>query len=232
MRKSVIIGNDAQAVNFREIRMGNIAPNTLYRSSHPIKDLKQEKTISLLASSARIAAVLNLSDTMPEIRSKAIFAPWYDRILKNGRVIALGMTFTNNSVSFGKKLKKGLQFINSTGGPWLIHCHAGIDRTGFVAIVLEALMGAPLDAIVDDYLQSFNSGYESSIHDKTHQSDSMIVMQILSIMGNTQNITGENVQQIAETYLHNTIGLSAGEVELLKMKLAGAGVIVTPCAPV
>jgi len=42
MKKSgIIISNDAEAVNFREIRMGNIAPNTLYRSSHPIKDDKQ-----------------------------------------------------------------------------------------------------------------------------------------------------------------------------------------------
>jgi len=51
----------ARAVNFREICIGNIAPNTLYRSSHPIYDNKQEKTIALLAAYTKIAAVINFS---------------------------------------------------------------------------------------------------------------------------------------------------------------------------
>ncbi|MDR0301109.1 MAG: hypothetical protein LBI04_02220 [Treponema sp.] len=90
MRKSgILISSDAAAVNFREIRMGNIAPNTLYRSSHPIKDNKQDTAIAVLASSARISAVLNLSDTTSEIMGKAIFAPWYNKLLKNGSVHAL-----------------------------------------------------------------------------------------------------------------------------------------------
>jgi len=223
MKKSGILvsSNDAQAVNFREIRMGKIAPHALYRSSHPIKDLEQEKAISMLAANAKIAAVLNLSDTMPEIKAKAIFAPWYNRLLKNDRVIALGMAFNNTDENWGKKLKNGLQFIIGTEGPWLIHCHAGVDRTGFVSIVLEALMGATLDDIINDYLKSFNSIFESEIYGQANQADSLVVMQILSAMGNSQTINDQNVQHIAETYLRNTIKLSADEVALLKAKLAG-----------
>ena len=71
------------------------------------------------------------------------------------------MDFSQTSEYFQKKLKRGLQFIINTEGPWLIHCHAGVDRTGFVSIVLEALMGATLDEIINDYLQSFNSMYNS-----------------------------------------------------------------------
>jgi len=62
--------NGAQAVNFREIGVSKIAPNTLYRSSHPIKDLKQEKVISILAANAKIAAILNLCDTNSGIAMK------------------------------------------------------------------------------------------------------------------------------------------------------------------
>jgi len=50
IKNGIIMAGDAESVNFREIRMGNIAPKTLYRSSHPIKDNKQEKVISLLAA--------------------------------------------------------------------------------------------------------------------------------------------------------------------------------------
>ena len=169
--------NDAASVNFREICMGNIAPNTLYRSSHPVKDDKQETIITMLASGARIAAVINLSDFDNEIKRKAFFAPWYNKLLKAGKVIALGMDFNNTGDGFCKKLKRGLQFIINTEGPWLIHCHAGVDRTGFVSMVLEAIMGATLDEISNDYLQSFNSIFDSSIY-SGNKTDSRVVVQL------------------------------------------------------
>jgi len=228
----IIISNDAQTVNFREIRMGKIAPNTLYRSSHPIKDLKQEKTISMLASAARIAAIINLSDNNHEINGKAIFAPWYNMLLKSSRVIALGMTFNITNDDFHKKMKKGLQFIINTEGPWLVHCHAGVDRTGFFCIVLESLMGAALDEIINDYLKSFNSMYDSSIHGQVNKGDSLVVMQLLSVMGNYLPVNDHNLQAIAENYLLNTITLSGIEIELLKRKLAGTSKIICANAPV
>jgi len=222
MRKSGIISsNGGEKVNFREIRMGNIAPNTLYRSSHPIKDNEQEKIISMLASQARIQTILNLSDTDSEIKLKSFFAPWYDKLFKSGRVIGLGMDFSNNSERFSKKLKKGLQFIINTEGPWLIHCHAGVDRTGFVSIVLESLMGAKLDDIINDYLESFNSGFNSSIYGNVNKEDSHVVLQLISAMGGSMPVNDKNLQSIAEYYLQKMVKLSAVEIGLLKSKLSG-----------
>jgi protein tyrosine phosphatase len=221
MKRAIIISDEAQTVNFREIRMGNIAPNTLFRSSHPIKDNQQEKAVSLLASKVRIAAVLNLCDTRSEIVSKALFAPWYSKLLKNKQVIALGMDFNCNSESYRKKLKKGLQFMINTEGPWLIHCHAGVDRTGFVSMVLEAFMGAKLEEIINDYLLSFNSIYDSVIFGVVNDTDSQVVMQLLSTMSDSQAINDQNLQQIAEIYLRSKIGLSVEELELLRNKMAG-----------
>jgi hypothetical protein len=175
----------------------------------------------LLASTVRIAAVLNLCDTNSGITAKAFFAPWYNKLLKKNRVIALGMDFNNTSESFCKKLKKGLQFIINTDGPWLIHCHAGVDRTGFVSIVLESLMGATIEEIVKDYLQSFGSIFTSSIYNVVYKKDSLVVMQLLSAMGNNMPVNDKNLQVIAENYLRNTIKLSVVEIALLKGKLAG-----------
>ena len=228
MKKSsrIILGDDfaaddAQAVNFREVRAGNIAPKTLYRSSHPIKDNKQEKIISLLAARARIDSVVNLSDTSSGIFMKAPFAPWYNKLLVSNRVIALGMDFSVTGKRFGKKLKKGLQFIAASEGPWLVHCHAGVDRTGFFSIVLEALMGAAVDEIAHDYLLSFNSIFDSSIHGDVNKKDLHVVMRLLSVMGNGMEINDQNLQSIAEHYLLTTIKLSAVEIDVLKKKLAG-----------
>ena len=219
MKKSRIISNDAQSVNFREVRMGNIASGTLFRSSHPIKAYKQETAISILAGKARIAAVLNLCDTNSAISSKAFFAPWYNALYTNGRIIGLGMDFSVTSDRFKKKLKDALKFIIKTDGPYLIHCHAGVDRTGFVCMVLEAFMGAKLDDVIDDYLLSFNSIFESSIYE-SQKADSQVAIQILSVMSDSLAITEQNLQQIAEIYLQKKIGLSAVEIELLKSKLS------------
>jgi len=222
MKKSgIIIPGGAETVNFREIRMGNIAPNILYRSSHPIKGNEQERVISLLAAQNNIKTIINLSDTHSEIKLKSIFAPWYDKLLKNNSVAALGMDFNNNSESFSKKLKKGLQFIINTEGPWLIHCHAGVDRTGFVSIVLETLMGATLDDIIKDYLESFNSGFNSSIYGNVNKEDSTVVLQLISAMGNYMPVNDQNLQAIAEYYLLKTVKLSAVEIGMLKNKLSG-----------
>jgi protein tyrosine phosphatase len=219
-KNNIIIPGDGGTVNFREIRMGGIAPNLLYRSSHPIKDNMQERVISMLASTVCIKTVLNLCDTNSEITRKAIFAPWYNKLLKNGQVLALGMDFSFNSENFIKKLKKALKFITVSEGPWLIHCHAGVDRTGFVSMVLESFMGAALDDIINNYLMSFNSTYESSIFEHSYKADSLTVMHILSAMS-SQIISDHNLQAIAENYLRNTVRLSALEVDLLKRKLQG-----------
>jgi len=222
MEKTGIINSkDAQAVNFREIHMGNIAPNILYRSSHPIKYLKQEKIISKLAENAKVAAVLNLHDTKSGIVSKVFIAPWYNNLFKNNNVISLGMDFCVTGKNFQKKLKSALQFIINTSGPWLIHCHAGVDRTGFVCMVLESFMGAVLDEVINDYLLSFNSIFDSSIHEAAQIIDSFTALKILSVMSDSKTIDEKNLQQIAETYLRFTIGLSAEELELLRNKLSG-----------
>lgn len=211
---------NAQSVNFREIRMGKIAPNILFRSSHPIKDNRQEKSISLLAANAEIAAIINLCDTMSGIIGKSIYAPWYNKLFSKGQVIALGMDFSCSSPGFRKKLKEALQFLIHTGGPWLIHCHAGIDRTGFVSMVLESFMGASLDEIINDYLLSFNSIFKSSVNNSTQKTDEDTAMQILSLMSDSQAINAQNLQHIAENYLRSKVGLSAQEVKLLKEKLS------------
>ena len=221
MHKKLIITPEEQEANFREICMGNIVPQTLYRSSHPIKDNKQEKAHAILAARAGIASVLNLCDTESGLSGKVFFAPWYNNLYKNNCVISLGMDFGFSSDSFKKKLKRALLFITKTDGPWLIHCHAGVDRTGFVSMVLESFMGATIEEIAVDYLESFNSSFESSLYSEVSKCDMMVVMENLSVMGGYVVITDQNLQGIAENYLKNTIKLTADEITLLKCKLSG-----------
>lgn len=219
MNENKITIKAAQSVNFREIRIGNIAPGVLCRSSHPIKENKQEPVIAMLAAKAKIATVINLHDTDSGLFSKSFIAPWYDKLYKSGYVIALGMDFSVTSESFKKKLKKLAQFMINTKPPYLIHCHAGVDRTGFVCMVLESFMGAKIDEVINDYLKSFNSIFESSIYE-AKKADKLTAMRILSAISETEIITDDNLQRVAENYLRKIIKLKEEEIALLKKKLS------------
>jgi hypothetical protein len=210
------------SANFKEIRMGGICPGTLYRSSHPIEGDRQDKAIAKLAVSARIATILNLADMDGEMERKAVLAPWYRNILNTGGVIALDMDFNGMSRRFCARLQKGIRFMLHRPGPYLIHCYAGVDRTGFVAIVLEALMGATLYEIIDDYLKSLIDEELLAPHDSPqYQLDSVAVYEILTTINSGKPVTDENVKDAAEHYLITKVGLTVPKLERLKERLTG-----------
>lgn len=54
------------------------------------------------------------------------------------------------------------ELLVDAGGPCLVHCHTGKDRTGFVAAITLALLGASDDEIAADYERSIPA-YEPMI---------------------------------------------------------------------
>jgi hypothetical protein len=82
-------------------------------------------------------------------------------------------------------------------------------------------MGATLDEIIADYFLSFNSIFDSSINDHSRKADAQVVMSLLSVMSGTAAVTDVKLRGIAEAYLKNTIRLSCGEIDVLKLKLPG-----------
>jgi hypothetical protein len=210
------------SANFREICAGGIGAGVLYRSSHPIGDDQEDVAITRLAVRARIAAIVNLTDTDGEIRRKVALAPWYGKILESGGVVALGMNFDSTSRRFCRQLRRGVQFMLDRPGPYLIHCYAGVDRTGFVAMVLEALMGATLREIINDYLRSFlDEELLAPCESLRYQRDSVVVHEILAKMNDGEAVTEENLRDAAERYLVTKAALTAPEIWLLTERLAG-----------
>ena len=61
----------------------------------------------------------------------------------------------HNGSAYRKKVAAGMRFIIKHKGPYLIHCEVGRDRTGYVILLLECLMGAPYDYMVNEYAQSY-----------------------------------------------------------------------------
>jgi hypothetical protein len=209
-----------EPTNFREVCMGSIAPKTLYRSNHPNTGGSQDAIIARFAEEANIQCVLNLHETESMMRKDTYtYAAWYRNLIKKECVIALNMDFNFLSKEFTEKFRKGLQYMLWHDGPYLIHCFAGFDRTGFVCAVLAALMGATLQNIVDDYSISFGRKFISSIQNDNTEKPAILAQ--LKSMNNDVDITEENLQSAAERYLLNKVELSEEELCELKDILRG-----------
>ena len=129
------------------------------------------------------------------------------------------MTFTiPGVVSNERKLKAALQFMIAHKGPYLIHCFAGVDRTGFVVALVEALMGASLKEICKGYLLAFPYDHSDSYRLEYYRKMKNILGQ-LKKMAHGENLTSVNIQDAAERYLLNNIGLTQDEIAKLKSVL-------------
>jgi protein tyrosine/serine phosphatase len=205
--------------NFREISTGNIARGRLYRSDHPVCNGSQVRDIILQASSAGIMTVINLCDTELSLKSKIISCPWYKKIYENGNVIALNMEqcFDVTDKTFTRKLNESILFMLEHEPPYLVHCEAGIDRTGFFSIILESLMKSSFDEIVKDYMLSYVNSSEYS--DEDYKKGSTFIRNIFSKIKGGLITVNDDIKTISLEYTANRIGLNFEEISILIEKL-------------
>jgi protein tyrosine/serine phosphatase len=209
-------------VNFANIKTGNIAEKILYRSSSPLKGGDEKKIKETLAIEARIKCIINLDDDNSIIKDLSKKILWYNKLVNDGNVICLHMTYTIPGIkSNEKKLKAALQFIINHEGPYLIHCFAGVDRTGFFSALLEALMGGTIEEICKNYLSAFNFDKDILSNIEKYNKIKSFLKQ-LKTMSHDKNIMKINIQNIAEWYLVNDIGLTHDEIARLKIVLSNS----------
>ena len=206
-------------INFREINIGNISKGLLYRSNHPIYIGNAVENTIFQAKNAKIKTIINLSDNIHVLQSKIRNCSWYENLLINNNVVAVNIDrqFDIMEKAFMQKIKQCIIFMISHEPPYLIHCEAGIDRTGFFSILLEAFMDANFEEIVKDYMLSFVENKEYSINDRNKGS---VFLRNLSseIKGSLIN-PDENLKSLVVKYLNQKIGLNKHELDLLEKKL-------------
>jgi protein tyrosine/serine phosphatase len=207
--------------NFREVCTGMIASKRLYRSSHPVTLSETDLVLAKLAEDAGIESVINLDDNEIQLAIKADRIPWYHCLFKKGCIIALNMDFDYTSNQFNMKLHNGFKFMLEHNGPYLIHCLQGIDGTGSMVMVLEMLMSADENEMINDYMMSFlgRQGFEKgSEHYKNEKNNFKRVLKEISgfeIISGKSNYVGT-----AEKYFIKEIGLDESEINLLKSILS------------
>ena len=205
---------DAEFANFRMIRMGGIAPERLYRSSSPVDpDISRNRYADRAAEEAGIRTIINLTDSEEAMRG---FEGYSGSYYSGQHIIALNLGMEYESKEFRTGLARGLRFMLDHEGPYLLHCGQGRNRTGFVAAVLECLMGASEGEIVDDYMQTFRNYYGVMPGSEEYEviAGNNIRRMLCNVFG-VEAIDGADLRFCAENYLVSA-GLSPEEIGRLR----------------
>ncbi len=210
--------SDEVFANFRAITVGDIKEGKLYRGSSPVNpELGRNTYADDLIEAAGVKAVLNLADSQEVMEGYEGYADTYYSTIA---VKPLNLGVDVKAEDFNTGLKEGLVWLIEQEGPWYFHCTEGKDRAGFVAALLECLGGATVQEVVEDYMLSFENYYfvKADTEQWTYIAQSNIEKSILDITG-AKDITAAgkvNLQKAAETYLTETVGLTADQVTALK----------------
>ncbi len=129
----------------------------------------------------------------------------------------MGSEFSSQDVQ--SALVEGLAFMAENKGVYLVHCNEGKDRTGFVVAVLECLMGASIEEVIDDYMVTYYNFYGvekgSDKYDEIVESN---LLKTLKTAFEVDDLKGADLAELAKGYLLS-IGLSSDEIAHLKENL-------------
>lgn len=208
---------DEEFANFRSIDFGSIKDKILYRSGSLTAFNARSSFTTSLAKEAGVNSIINLDDNLDSMIRDLGFMPndWYKDLYDKGDVLLVDMNAEYKSSEFGEKVAQSIRYILNNEGPYLIQCDDGRTRTGFVIVVIEALMGATQEEIESDYMQSYINYY--GIKKGTYQYNyaKRNPYEMLASIACGIQLKDEHLSAIANNYLIH-IGLTEEEVLALK----------------
>lgn len=221
--------DDVTFANFRTVTAGRIGTGKLYRTASPINNEHGRAPYAhQLIERAGVAAVLNLADSTEEIEAHfaaADFDPaYYLRLYETGNVATLDLAGNFFSDEFAASVAEGLTYLAQKEPPYCIHCTEGKDRAGYVALLLEALMGAELDEIIDDYMLTFYNYYGIDPENEPERYEAVLNTNLMPVLF---HVTGADTREaLAQVDLEAAVteyllraGMAEADIIALKEKL-------------
>lgn len=214
---------DAEYANFRPITTTGMGEDILYRSSSPVNPkLSRNPYADAAVKTADIRTILNLADSRKEIES---YDGWADTYYISCDIVPLNLGLDFAAEAFETGLADGLRFLASHEGPYLLHCTEGKDRAGFASAVLECLMGASAQEVMNDYMVSYYNyfGVEPGTEQYTYILETNIVASLATAF-DIEDIRADGVDLAAEAaeYLVEKLGLTEAEVAQIRTNLSGS----------
>ena len=150
--------------NFRSLSGGDIVSGRFYRGASPCNNnTNRSNYVNTLMRKNKIAFVLDLSDnrdTFESYRDQYGENYTYDwDLFLNDKVAFVDMNSDYTNEEYKEWIAQGLIELTENDGPYFIHCNEGMDRTGFVSVILEGLAGATYKQMRDDYMLTYRNYY-------------------------------------------------------------------------
>ena len=213
--------SDEEFANFRPIAEGK-----MYRCASPVDNkFNRARYADKLIRDAGVNAVMDLADSADDIEAfmaeDDFDSPYYRQLYEDGRVIALNMGLDYKSDEFASDIVRGFTFLAKQDTPYCMHCLEGRDRTGFAAMLLEALIGWNEEQIVADFMLTYTNF--NGVEPGTRQYD-MIAKNVREMLwyvaglDTGASLDGTDLQAAAESYL-SSHGMEKECMEELKKKL-------------
>ena len=218
--------------NFREVKAGNIASNTLYRGASPIDNRRNRVAIvDKLIEEYNIQYDIDLADNRETINSfyqkEGYKMGYFEELDEANKVLPLGMGAAYKSEDFSNKLKLMFEEILNHDAPYYVHCLEGKDRTGYVIMILEALCGADYDDLIDDYFITYQNYYGINKEQDSYKYEMIKTIHIDEMIryafsfNKSVNLLGANYHSAVNDYLLE-IGLTQETIDAVQTKLSKA----------
>lgn len=218
--------SDQVFANFRNIPLGNLGENALFRSSSPVNnEIGRAAYADKFVEGAQVKTVLNLADSEAELRqhlaAEGFNSPYYRSLCESGSVKPLGLGMDFTAEDFRSPLAEGLRFLAGREGPYLIHCTEGKDRAGFVSALLSCFMGASYDDVVADYMTTYENYYHITPEDIQYETvKSSNLATILSAITGTEDTTAYRRMDLAAAAKTYLLGCGLTEEECAALRTA------------
>ena len=204
--------SDEEFSNFRSLKGGSLKENLVYRGASPVDNSrKRAKITDNLLKTYKINSIVDLADSEEDMQGyfkESNFDSEYTKTLyENNKVALLNMGSSYDSLPYKQSVVKGFMHMLETEGPYYIHCMEGKDRTGFVCMLLEALMGSSYAEMRDDYMKTYENYYKIT-EVRTNEKYNAIVdlyfdsfMETLSGISDKESLKNVDYTTYAKEYL-------------------------------
>ncbi len=193
-----------QYANFRMVSTAGMGDGVLYRSSNPINCAKNEGRYRVADSLAREVGInteIDLADTQAAIEkyiaTEGYASTYCPQLYKAGNTLACGLSANVFGEVFKTKMGEMARFMLARRPPYLIHCNEGKDRCGFVAMLLEAFMGADVSELRDDYMVTMYNFYRVEKGSESYLTrQSLAIDRMIWVMCHEEVLDGDNLKEV------------------------------------
>lgn len=208
---------DAEFANERVVSTTGMGKGKLVRTSSPINpEIGRNAYADAAIAADKVTVIMNLAD---DPASAKAFENFNNTYYSKQKVIYLCLGVDFQAADFKAGLAEGLRFFAANKGVYAVHCTEGKDRAGFVTAILECLMGATEQEIVEDYMVTYSNyyGVEKGSEKYDAIANSNIRKSLQAAFG-ISTIAGADLAKEAAEYLTD-IGLTSAEINALKANL-------------